>query len=105
MRDVYQAGSLHEAQMLVDRLAEVGIRTFVRNEHLQGALGELPVSLHPVVCVVDDQQWSMAREVVIAFERARRADPGPDRVCDACGETSPGNFQVCWKCREAFANG
>ncbi len=103
MRDVYQAGSLHEAQMLVDRLTDEGIRTFVRNEHLQGALGELPVSTHPVVCVVDDAQWANARELVLAFERARRQDPGPDRRCASCGETSPGNFQVCWKCRTAFA--
>ncbi len=103
MRAVYQASSLHEAQLLVDRLHELGIESYVKNEHLQGALGELPLSLHPVICVVRDADYSRAREAAWDFEQANRQDPGPDRRCSQCGETSPGNFQVCWKCRTEFA--
>ncbi len=103
MRAVYQASSLHEAQLVVDRLSELGIDTYVRNEHLQGALGELPLSLNPVVCVVNDGDYSRARAAAWDFEQAARQDPGPDRSCPECGEHSPGNFQVCWKCRAEFA--
>ena len=102
MRDVYHANSLHEAQLVVDRLSELGIGTYVRNQHLQGALGELPLSLPPIVCVIDDGDYFRARDVAWDFEEANRQDPGPDRTCASCGESSPGNFQVCWKCRVEF---
>ncbi len=103
MREVYRAGSLHEAQMLVDLLADERIETFVRNEHLQGALGELPLTLQPIVCIIDDSKYLAARTIARDFELANRRDAGPDRLCGHCGETSPGNFSVCWKCRKEFA--
>jgi glyoxylase-like metal-dependent hydrolase (beta-lactamase superfamily II) len=103
MRAVYDAGSLHEAQLLVDRLEEQGISTHVRNTHLHGALGELPVSVQPVVCIVNDSDYFAARAIARDFDNANHQDPGPDRECGTCGEASPGNFQVCWKCRTEFA--
>jgi len=102
MKDVYYAHTLHEAQLLVDRLAERQIVTFVRNSELQGMLGELPMTMRPVVCVVNDADWEQARKIANDFEAASLADPGPDRPCPQCGESSPGNFQVCWNCRHAF---
>ena len=103
MRDLYEASSLHEAQLLVDRLAECGIKTTIRNEHLQGALGEMPLTARPVVSVVRDADWERAREEVGHFESANRQPDGPERRCDSCGELSPSNFQLCWSCRAPFA--
>ena len=102
MKPVYEAHTLHEAQLLVDLLQERSIPTYVRNSYLQGALGELPMTLSPIVCVVDDRDWAAARRIADDFEAAARAEPGPDRHCPHCGESSPGNFQVCWKCRTSF---
>lgn len=99
MRTVYLASSLYEAQLFVDRLEEQGIATYVKHAYLQGALGELPLTARPLVCVVNDAQYLEGRELAREFERANREDPGPDRHCRACGEDSPGNFQMCWKCR------
>lgn len=102
MREVFRASSLHEAQLLVIRLQEHGIRTYVRNVHLQGALGELPLTVMPVVCVVDDVAWAEAVLVAGDFEEEQRRDCGPPRTCPGCGEESPGNFDVCWQCRSEF---
>lgn len=102
MRTVYLASSLHEAQLFVDLLEEQGIATYVKHAHLQGALGELPLTARPMVCVVNDAHYLQGRELAGQFERANREDPGPDRHCNSCGEDSPGNFQMCWKCRADF---
>ncbi len=99
MRDLYDAGSLHEAQLLVHRLQECGIKTVIRNEYLQGALGELPLTARPIVSVVNDTDWARAQDEVRLFEEANRSVDGPERSCPQCGELSPGNFQLCWSCR------
>lgn len=102
MHTVYRASSLVEAQLVADRLEQEGIATYLRNVALQGALGELPLSLNPEVCVVDDSRVHEALAVVRQFERDQRAEPGPPRACHVCDEHSPANFEVCWKCRSPF---
>lgn len=102
MRDVYEADSLHQAQLLVDRLREVGIKTVIRNEFLQGALGELPLTARPVVTIVNDADFARASDETRQFEAAYQGPTGPDQHCAHCGEQSPGNFQVCWRCRKPF---
>ena len=102
MRDVYQASSLLDAQLLVDRLEAAGIKTFVRNTDLIGAVGELPASLLPVVSIRDLSDWARAQKVIEEFNHARLGPPGVDRICGECSERSPGNFELCWSCRAPF---
>lgn len=102
MRPIYEADSLYIAQLLVDQLTDHRIETVVRNAHLQGALGELPMSLNPIVCVVDDDDWAQAVVVAGDFVKAMLSPPGPPRNCPHCSEQSPSNFSECWKCREPF---
>ncbi len=99
MRELYEAASLYEAQLLVDRLQERGIRTYVRNAQLQGALGELPLSVLPIVCISEPIRWKHAVRVLEEFLQARREPLGPELQCPHCGEANPGNFELCWKCR------
>lgn len=102
MRDLYQASNLVEAQLLVDRLKELGIRTVIRNSELQGALGELPMTVRPVVTVLLDSDWDAAQRETEQFEAANLLPEGPEQTCASCGDHSPSNFQVCWRCREPF---
>ena len=102
VRPIYEAESLVDAQLLVDLLEHHGIGTVVKNAHLQGALGELPLTLKPVVCVVRDKDWAEAVVLGGEFVAAMERPIGPSRRCAPCGEESPGNFSVCWKCREPF---
>ncbi len=99
MRELYEAASLYEAQLLVDRLEERGIRTYVRNAQLQGALGELPLSVLPIVCISEPIRWQHAVRVLQEFLEAHRQPAGPELSCEQCGEANPGNFELCWKCR------
>lgn len=105
MRDLYQASDLQEAQLLVDRLHEVGVESFVRNEALQGALGELPLTLRPVVAVLHDGHLELAARVLREFVHLGTSEPPPDQRCTRCGEVSPGNFELCWSCRAPFEEG
>jgi hypothetical protein len=102
MFPVYQAKDLIEAELLLQRLQDRGIPSAVQNGFLIGLLGELPLSVRPTVCVLEERDQSAARLCVQEMEAALRAPELPDRSCPSCGDTSPGNFEECWKCRTAL---
>lgn len=99
MRTLFVADTLTEAELMRQRLSQEGFEVVLRNTHLQGALGELPLTCRPEVLVVHDQDYEAGRVIVDAVEARRRALPGPDLVCPVCQETSPAGFELCWKCR------
>jgi hypothetical protein len=97
---LYTAESLHEAQLVLDRLDEAGIQAQVFNTHLIGALGELPMSqCWPKIWLVDRERFEDARGIVEDYESRKRTDADGVRTCHDCGEESPGNFELCWSCR------
>lgn len=102
MQPIYEADSLYVAQLLVDLLSDHRIETVVRNAHLQGALGELPMGLNPLVCVVNNEDWAEAVVIAGDFVKNMQRPPGPPRDCTQCREQSPDNFSECWKCRKPF---
>jgi putative signal transducing protein len=99
---LYRAGNLPEAHLLADRLRENGIETFIRNEALYMTQGEMPANLLPEVCLLEPADWDPAQPVLAAFEAARRDQSTETRACPQCGEESPANFELCWRCREPF---
>jgi hypothetical protein len=99
MFPVYRAKDLIEAELLLQRLRDRGIPSAMQNGSLLGLLGELPLSVPPTVCVLEERDQSAARLCVREMEAALRAPELPERECPSCGETSPGNFEECWKCR------
>jgi hypothetical protein len=99
MFPVYGAKDLIEAELLLQRLRDRGIPSALKNGFLLGLLGELPLSVRPTVCVLEERDQSAAALCVREMEAALRAPELPDRECARCGETSPGNFEECWKCR------
>ena len=104
MIPLYVAQNLMDAQMLVDKLEDSGIAAAVRNCDLQGAIGELPWGLRPEVCILDPSEMDRATALKQEYESSRSAPvTGEERLCDACNELSPPNFEVCWKCRKPFA--
>jgi hypothetical protein len=103
MTPVFLAGSLVEADLMVERLKQNGIAALVRNRELQGALGELPMSLLPEVWVQNDSDYDAACGVLAEGEASGQDAKGPEITCASCGEKSPGNFELCWKCRKDLA--
>jgi hypothetical protein len=99
-KQLYSAGSLYEAQLLLDLLKQEGIPAELRNEHLVGMIGLLPESAtQPSVWIENPDDWDRGRELVAAFEERRATTIDTELTCPACGEKSPGNFELCWKCR------
>jgi hypothetical protein len=88
--------------MVVDLLGEQNIKAVIKNAALQGMIGELPASTWPQVCVLRETDVDAANAVVAAYARRKREPIGADRICEGCGESSPGNFELCWKCRRPF---
>ena len=99
MFPVYQAKDLIEAELLLQRLRDRSIPSALQNDLLVGLLGELPLSVRPMVCVLEERDRSAALLCVREMEAALNAPDVPERVCPSCGDTSPGNFEECWKCR------
>lgn len=101
LRKIHVAATVIEAAHLRNLLESAGIRCFVRNEGLAGAIGELPfVECWPEVWVVHNGDALRARGLVDA---AREAEPprGIDWRCERCGEVVEGQFEECWRCAPA----
>jgi putative signal transducing protein len=96
---VYHAKDLIEAELLLQRMQDRGIPAAVQNGFLLGLLGELPLSVRPTVCVLEERDVTAAQLCIREMVAALQAPELPDRVCPSCGDTSPGNFEECWKCR------
>jgi hypothetical protein len=100
---LYRARYLADAQLLADELRGHGIQTYIRNEALQGALGELPLTVQPEVCILNQLDWELAQSIAGRYESSQRQPIAQsDLFCARCGEQSPGNFELCWHCREPF---
>lgn len=100
MKRVLIAATLLDAQLAVDALSSLGIRTHILNANAAGALGELPfMQAQPEVWVDDDTQALRARAILVDVSRPV---PGEEKMCPHCGERNPGNFLSCWQCGGAL---
>ena len=98
LRKVHTAESILEVAHLRNVLEAAGIRCFLRNERLAGALGEIPfVECWPELWVMRNGDALRARGLI---DTARSAAPprGPDWRCERCGEVVEGQFDACWRC-------
>ena len=98
---VYVARQRYDAYLIADRLNQAGIRAHVFNEHASSIVGDVPPDVaQPQVWLADDSDEPRARALLRAIELdALRVTP---RNCRSCGEQSPGNFDLCWKCGTAL---
>ena len=89
--EIYRAKNLPEAYVIRAALDEAGIQSFVVNEFLQGAVGELPAGW--ITCPriqVDESQASLAREIInqAQLNHRNRFDSDEDNRftrCLSCG--------------------
>jgi hypothetical protein len=100
LEPIYTAGSLQEAQLLLDRLLEAGIEARLINEHLLGGFGQLPYGESlPRVALTNAAQAEEAAQVIRAFVARMHDKDEATLVCPSCGEDNPDNFELCWSCR------
>jgi hypothetical protein len=97
VKRVHAAANLPEAHLLVDLLADRGIRARIFNANASSLAGELPIEASlPQVWVVDPADAERAREVIDAYQR--EAPPQGTVKCPNCGEENPASFDLCWNC-------
>lgn len=100
MKRVYFANTLMDAQLVADILRQLGIPNHIFNANSAGALGELPFAhALPEVWIEDERQEKSALSALAEIESKPQA---AEKICPACGESSPGNFLSCWKCGQAL---
>jgi hypothetical protein len=93
----YVAQQRYDAYLLADRLNQAGIRAHVFNEHASSIVGDVPPEVaQPQVWLARECDHERACALVVAME-ADAARTASNR-CGACGEESPGNFELCWNC-------
>jgi hypothetical protein len=79
-------------------LENAGIASFIRNQHTNYTMADMPSALFfPVLCVVNDEDFARATELI---REVRDGTPAglPDWACAGCGESVPGGFDLCWNC-------
>ncbi|HRQ58780.1 MAG TPA: DUF2007 domain-containing protein [Azoarcus taiwanensis] len=90
---------IFEAQHKANLLRSAGIRVEVRNTFLSGAVGDIPfIEAGPQIWIDERESAEMARTII---REAEQAPPGPEWVCECCGEAIEGQFAQCWNCGSA----
>ncbi|MCC6197449.1 MAG: DUF2007 domain-containing protein [Burkholderiales bacterium] len=95
---IYIARQRYDAWLVADRLNQAGIRAHVFNQHASSIVGDVPCDhvAQPQVWIEREIDRERAQIVLRDIEAAgHRAD---SVACASCGEESPGNFDLCWKC-------
>jgi hypothetical protein len=113
-----------EAHFFASLLSAEGIRFHIRNEGLAGLAGAIPLPDSRTEVWVDGDDEVRALEILERMNRlpeergalslGEKDEPngqlsmgpgrgslsgaGDERACTGCGETSPGEFDVCWNC-------
>ena len=67
MRTLYEAANAIEAHMLLDLLKQEGFVAYIRGEHLQGAIGELPAG-SLVRLEIPEHEFADARGIIDRWE-------------------------------------
>jgi hypothetical protein len=79
-------------------LENAGIATFIRNQHTNTTMSEMPSGLFfPVLCVVNDDDFDQAIALILQV-RDGTPDGLPEWICEKCRESVPGGFDLCWNC-------
>lgn len=82
---------------LKNLLEAEGIETLVRNDILNGVMGELPLNeTWPELWLIRRSELKRAREVI--RDALAIGVAGPDWECPGCGERIEGSFHLCWRC-------
>ena len=77
-------------------LAAEGIKTEIRNQHLGGIMGEMPVfETWPQLWIVNDLDFDRATQLI---ESADVEPHGAPWTCSQCGEENEGQYAACWNC-------
>ncbi|RYD36994.1 MAG: DUF2007 domain-containing protein [Verrucomicrobiaceae bacterium] len=81
-----------------DLLEQSGIRTFLRNENLSTTEGVSIPDFFPALCILDEADQKKAIDLINSDRTSDAVSEEAERACPVCAESSPANFDNCWKC-------
>ena len=86
-----------EIHHLKNLLSSAGVRSVLKNEFLQGALGEIPFTECAIELWIErDSDRPLAEEIMNTL---RHGPPsGAAWRCEGCNEMSEEQFTACWSC-------
>ncbi len=94
---IYTALHRYDAYLVADRLNQAGIKAHVFNQHASSIVGDVPPDVgQPQVWIERECDCERAQIVLRDIESAGSRQG--DVLCGGCGELSPANFDLCWKC-------
>ena len=97
MTRIFASLSLAEVHHAKNLLDSVGIRSFVKNEMLASAIGELPFAdCQPELWLADPADAERARRLLTEGPLAP-SEKGDVWQC-GCGEIQEAQFTQCWRC-------
>lgn len=77
-------------------LAAEGIKTEIRNQHLGGIMGEMPVfETWPQLWIINDLEFDRATQLIESADSEPHEAPW---ACSKCGEENEGQYAACWSC-------
>ncbi len=80
-------------------LDSAGIPALIKNEHINGNDNEITLpELFPSLWVVNDEDHKRALQLIVDHLQEDDAKAETEIECASCGESNPGNFEVCWSC-------
>jgi len=95
---VATAESLAEIGHYRNVLEQNGIRCYVKNEQLSGALGEVPfLECLPELWVLTDRDALRAERLLRELREGATERTG-NWQCPKCGESNEAQFASCWHC-------
>lgn len=97
MRKLYECRDRLQAQMLHDALAAHHLETVVLGDYLSGAAGELSALQFPVLWLLEDGDYTLARRLIDQYLE-QSSESSPAWRCGHCGEMVDAGFDLCWNC-------
>ena len=100
MKELFREQDITRVSYYRSVLEDSGIPTMIRNEHLTGSgLTEIPIpEFFPALCVMNDEDYEQAVVIIREHLSANQQHADTEVTCISCGETNPGNFDICWSC-------
>ena len=100
MRELFREQDITRVSYFKAVLEDHGILTMIRNEHLTASgLSEIPIpELFPTLCIMNDDDYDEAVRIIREHLNENHINSDKEISCISCGETNPGNFDICWSC-------
>lgn len=96
MKRVLSGNSLPDTTHFKNVLEQAGIASLIKNRHLGGGIGDLPVfDAAPELWVLDDEQADRAAGLIRDSQVSAIGTPWR---CAKCGEQNEPQFAACWSC-------